>query len=315
MHRNDLPSVQSGAKTPKLNTVLVWVTFTIERDYIERGAFPALRSQNAVIQHGSSSLHYMSAKSVAPILADARSRAAETSRGLRNSYNAFHRSLDHALKEAEERPALFHAPAAVCTYKHEGYSERWRGTKQQLKEMGIVLDGPWPNEEGGKERWAKAKDSKGRDSFITAYSKTWGGLFEVRIEIPERERRAALGASELEKKRALAQANLDSLPADRDDFRMELANDLRRILSVVIPTSPVAHHGFALTEDAVEAILMSADAVVEAIFQAEVSFDKAKHKAIELRYQQQIAECDQSFQQVLGQLTAVRPEMLERSAA
>lgn len=295
--------------TPSLDAVFVWVSFTIERDLVERGALPELRSDRAVVQHGSTSLHIMSAEAVQPVLEDARIRRDQTRKGLRHAYNAFVGGIEAAIKEATQRRAIFEAPEPVRTYRSE-YSEVWRGTKEQLQAMGIKLSGPWPGEIGGKQRRAKAYDTKGRAAYITAYSRTWSGLFEAQIQFPECERQQAKNADELAKKRAKAEAVLDDMPHTVEEYRLHLAQDVRRWLSVIIRSEPVDWHGFTVSADALDDILLSADAVVEAIMEAEVKFDQTRHREIVTKYKQQIAETDAPFQQMLGALTTVDPSIL-----
>lgn len=299
--------------SPSVDAVIVSVTFNIERDYEERGVFPELRAVNAAVRHSSSSLHYMTEASVKPILEDAKRRVEVVRKGMLVAYRAHIRGLEIAIKEAKQRRANFAAPKAVCIDRHEGYSERWRGTKEQLQAIGIQLAGPWPGEEGGKDRRAKGRDARGRDAFITIHSRTWRGLFEVQIEYPDHERKSAMSAQQREQKRRDALAGLSVMPKDEDDFRQRMIENVRFYISVAA-RGDLKHHGYGLTEDGREAIMMSADAVVEAILQAEVTFDEKRHREIEFQHRKELAEADGSFQNVMNDLRLLRPEILEGSA-
>lgn len=114
---------------------------------------------------------------------DAKSRAREVRGRLRAAYGSHARNLRAAIEEAAKRPAQFTAawPALI----HDGAAgECWRGTKAQLATLGIGLEGPWPREAGGAERWASARDARGMAVSITRPSDIWPDLFEVCITIP-----------------------------------------------------------------------------------------------------------------------------------
>lgn len=129
----------------------------------------------------------------------------------------------------------------------------------------------------------------------------------------ERKKDQSEDGRERANSRAKAEASLKAMPVDADDYRMQVVENMR-LMMAFIKAEPVDWHGFTLTEEGVEGILMSCDAVVEAILQAEVHFDEQRHRQIKMKHQQQIAEADESFQNILGNLTSAQPQILEGGA-
>lgn len=306
---------QTASTAPPLDTVLLWLTTTVERDFEERGAFPRLRHAHAKAYRGAATLHYLSADEADAVLEDATAREKSVRRGTRNAYSAHIKSVQAAMTEAAERPAVFASPAAVCAYKSE-HAERWRGTKDQLKAHGIRLDGPWPHEPGGKERWAQARDSQGYKTSITRFSTVWPGLYEAYITIPYE----VWGPKHNEKPKAneadLAKRNLASMPGSADDFRAHLVDSMRMMarINLEMAIKPASYHGYTLDEDAVGEIHASFDAVVEAVVGARVNFDSALHADIAQKYRAQIAAADQAFQAQFETLVRPNPRILEGGA-
>lgn len=297
---------QTAGTVPPLDTVLLWLTNTVERDFEQRGAFPRLRYAHARVSRGPATLHYLDAAEAEAVLEDSIARERSVMGGTRNAYRAHIKSVQAAMKEATERPAVFSSPEAVCVFKYE-HRECWRGTKDQLKAHGFQLDGPWPHEPGGKKRWAQARHSQGYKTSVTRFSTVWPGLYEAHITIPYE----VWGAKHNEKPKPndvdLAKRNLASMLTSADDFRALLVDSLRRMTSVSLDLSlkPATWHGYTLDEDALGEIHASFDAVVEAIVGARINFDAARHAEIAQRYRAQIAATDQEFQTQLE--TLVRP--------
>jgi hypothetical protein len=306
---------ETASGVPPLDTVLLWLTTTVERDFGERGAFPRLRNARAQACSGAATLHYLSADEASAVLDDAIAREKSVRRGTRNAYAAHIKNVQAAMTEAAERPAVFAAPAAACVYKSE-HAERWRGTKDQLKAHGIRLDGLWPHEPGGKRRAAPGRDSRGYKASITRFSTVWPGLYEAYITIPYE----VWGPTHNENQKAnevdLARRNLASMPNSVDDFRAHLVDSMRMLarINLDMAIKPATYHGYTLDEDAVGEIHASFDAVVEAVVCAQVKFDAALHAEIAQKYRAQIAAADQAFQAQFEMLVRPNPRILEGGA-
>lgn len=307
----DLSGEAAEASLP-LDTVLLWVTTTVERDYDARGVFPRLRHAHAKAFRGAATLHHLSADEADAVLQDAITREQSVRRGTRNAYAAYVKNLLAAIAEAAERPAVFASPDPVCTYKSDHF-QRWRGTKEQLKAYGVRLDGPWPQEPGGKERWARALASHSNRTIITRPSTLWPGLYEALITIP-REVGRSKDNSELQADKAdLAKRNLASMPKSADDFRAHLVGLMRSMIrsNLDCAIKPATWHGYTLDEDAVGEIHASFDAIVEAVAGSRVKFDSALHAEIALKYRAQIAAADPAFQVQFETLVRPDPRILE----
>ncbi len=305
----------SAGTAPPLDTVLLWLTTTVERDFEERGAFPRLRHGLAKAFRGAATLYYLSADEADAVLEDAIAREKSVRRGARYAYATHIKSVQAAIAEAAERPAVFASPAAVCAYKYE-HAERWRGTKDQIKAHGIRLDGPWPHEPGGKERWAQARDSRGYKTSITRFSSVWPGLYQAYITIPYEVWRPKHNEKPKANEADLARSNLASMPGSANDFRAHLVDSIRMMarISLDLAIKPATYHGYTLDEDAVGEIHASFDAVVEAVVGARVKFDSALHAEVAQKYHAQIAAADQAFQAQFQTLVRPNPRILEGGA-
>lgn len=294
----------SASTAPPLDAVLLWLTTTVERDFEERGAFPRLRHAKAQGFRGAATLHYLTADEADAVLEDALAREQSVRRGTRNAYSAHIKSVQSAMKEATERPAVFASQEAVCAYK-SNHAERWRGTKDQLRAYGIQLAGPWPHEPGGKERRAQARDSHGYKTSITRFSTVWPGLYEAYITIPCGVLRSKSEAEDAQS----AKRSLASIPASADDFRARVIDSMRQMVRVALDltVAPGNYHGYTLDEEGVGEIHASFDAVAEAVVGARIEFDARRHAEVAQKYRAQIAAADQVFQAQFE--TLVRPNL------
>jgi hypothetical protein len=203
----------------------------------------------------------------------------------------------------------------MCTLKFK-YFECWRGTREQLEAHGIQLTGPWPYQPGGKEHWARARDSRDYKTSIKRCSTVWPSLYEARINIPSEvwspkpEQKPAEGEADL------ARRNLASMHDTADDFRADLVASMREYLGSIVrgAAKPATWHGYTLDEDAVGEIQASFDAVVEAIVGAEIRFDAPRHAEIAQKYRAQIASTDKAFQDKFATLVHPNPRILEGGA-
>lgn len=306
---------ERASEPPPLDTVLLWLTATVERDFDERSAFPRLRRAHAKAYRGAAALHYLSPDEAALVLEDATARARSVRRGVLAAYTAHIKTVQAAMSEATNRPAVFGAPGAVAIHQSCS-SERWRGTKDQLKAHGIRLDGPWPNEPGGKVRSTHARDSRGYWANITRFSTVWPGLYEAYISIPCEAMRSKGDEKAKADEADLARRNLASMPGSAEDFRAHLVDSIRMMarISLDMAVKPATYHGYTLDEDAVGEIHASFDAVVEAVVGAAVKFDPARHAAIAQQYRARIAAADQSFQAQFETMMRPNPRILEGGA-
>jgi hypothetical protein len=295
--------------SPGLDDVVVWLTFTLERDYARRGVFPAVRRSKAVHERAGACLFYLTQKAALGLLRDAEAHRDLTSAGVKHAYtNLIHR-LSSAIAEAEDRRKIFEATEPHCESKSE-YSECWIGRKEQFAAIGVHLDGPWPGESGGNRRWVKITDARGYPTSLSKHSEMWG-TYRAYIEVPKEARLSAEDKRQLDHVRTQAQEKLDAMPKTAEEFRRLQMQSAREVLSSLFKPGAVDSHGYSWPEDSVCAILMAGDAIVEAILQAEIAFDSARHQQIAGAHRQQIARADIAFQQTFKTLIKPNPQILD----
>lgn len=296
---------------PPLDTVLLWLTMTVERDFAERGVFPELRYTSAKGNSGSSSLHYLTEEQAHAVLVDALRRVQQVRKGLKTAYNAHVNALHTAIAEAVERPSIFAAPAAVCL-RRDGMWEVWQGTKQQLHAQGIQRDGPWPGEPGGKDHRCGATDNRGYKVNVKRYSSIWPGVFVVSIEIPYEVRKREYDRSTSDEKAREIRRDLAAMPKSANDFRSDLITEMRSTLRFLINwNSKVSkYHGFSLAEGVMEQVDEALDGVIEVLRDAPVKFDGALHAEVEQRYRAELALADSAFQSKMSDLLKLNSTVL-----
>jgi hypothetical protein len=250
-----VPSISAASHSPRapdLDAVVLWLTRMIERDYIERGVFPACRAETAAASRTSSSLHYLTQVQAQALLDDAEVRRLQSHKSLKVAFKAHASNLRAAIEEATARRAKWEATKPVCRFRSE-WSEGWRGTKEQLRSLGIALDGPYPGEQGGGKRWAQTNDRRGYRVRITKASTIWPGLFFADIEVPEEVRKKTRAEEERLQR-------LKKLPPTPDKFREDVAKTFWYFTSA-IKTQMQSEEGYRFTDEAVEDFM---DAVSEA---------------------------------------------------
>ncbi|MDP9126098.1 MAG: hypothetical protein M3N82_16145 [Pseudomonadota bacterium] len=175
------------ALSPALDSVELWLTPTVEQDFEQRGAFPELRKAHAAAVRSASGwgLHFLVCGQAELVLADCVRRITEVAGGVMNSYHGHERRLRQAMKEAQEREALFRA-AAPRRVDAFGDQERWVGTSEQFRAMGVTTF-PGDGISGARSK-LRTVDSRGYSARVCRNSSLWPGLFEVTITLPKAAR-------------------------------------------------------------------------------------------------------------------------------
>jgi hypothetical protein len=304
----DVRTGATDSKSPGLDDVIVWLTFTVERDYVQRAVFPNLRREMAVAERAGAYLFYLTTRESTALLKDAESRREHSTGPVRHAFSNLTKRLDGARNDAKGRKNFLQSSQPVCEYKSE-YSERWVGTKQQLAAIGIHLDGPWPGEPGGNRRWVKVYDPRGYPTSLSKRCGTWG-IYKAYIDVPHTVRKNAEEAKQAEALRAQAQAELKEMPTSEGEFRRSEVRSIREVLAQKIDARQWARHGYSWPEESVGALLLACDSLVEAMMQVEVKFDAARHERLMLDVRQRIARSDPAFQSAFATLTKSNPSIL-----
>lgn len=211
------------------------------------------------------------------------------------------------------------------------YADFYTGTKDQLIASGLVRADQFPP--SGRfwitfmdgevlrrrysykmdERYLRVQRGHEKGTF-----RVWVGISrEVQLQRRRAERakddrwRAELVSAERAKAAADARYMLSCMPRTADAFRRVLVREVRFMVRLAVQDVPSRlQHGYALSAEALERTLMSVDAVVEAIMQADVHFDHAQHLALVGRYQAAIAAGHGDIGPRVAKLTAPNAALL-----
>lgn len=137
--------------------------------------------------------------------------------------------------------------------------------------------------------------------------------------VEHKAREAAQEAADRKKKADLARRNLKSVLRTEIEYRRSMVMAAREWVAAMLhldqeQRGAVTWHAFSLTDEGVEDILMSVDAVAEAIMRAEVLFDADKHAKIVKGYEDEIRAADPGFYAALDKLTTPNPSILQGEA-
>lgn len=140
----------------------------------------------------------------------------------------------------------------------------------------------------------------------------------AKYEAEMKQQEAVRGRGDADKLRRDAEHVLDTMPESRDDYLSAFIDKLRWSLNFECRYETPEYdrkrfHGYMLTAESAEAIQLAFDAVVEAVLEAEVTFDKTLHQQVKTHYQQQLASLDSRFQEQLKVLATPNEKLLERS--
>ena len=240
----------SATDATDLDSVVLWLTPTIERDYIERGVFRAYRAETAAGSRANATLHFLTHDEAQALLDDAEVRRLETHKSLKAAFNAHAANLRMAIDEASTRRASLEATEPVCKYSSEMF-ERWRGSKEQLRSLGIWCDTPYPGEAGGK-RWMQARDRRGYKVRITRASTIWAGLFDADIELPAEVREAKREKQRAVKEERARLQELKTMPATPDKFRSAVADSFWSWVCGVVKPQMESKDGYRFAPDVVD---------------------------------------------------------------
>lgn len=171
----------------------------------------------------------------------------------------------------------------------------------------------------------------GRHRKTRAYlriSKYWyrAGEWVVAVGLSDEEAKARLIAAQREveafdrEKRAKAAAEarrkLKEMISSEDDFKRELVRSIRIAVSIFggMDRKPSGDHAYTLSIQGAQEIVLSLDAVVEAVMGAEVDFDQARHQQLMVGYEKTIRKADPGFYAHLEKLTVPNPSLLAGEA-
>lgn len=209
--------------------------------------------------------------------------------------------------------------AADVKHERTSRADFYTGTKTALIGAGHAREGQFPGDPGrpktscsyDRDGIALCKCSRSGWSNICRRGKMFRVL--IRVDQEQEERRRADEGAERERSEEAANAKLSlrDLPSSEDEFRRGVATKLRDFVRTFVPVfCDAGKHFHGYTIDA-EPVMMSIDALIEAVMRADVHFDEQRHKRFELALRAQVAAGDGSFVQSLAKLTKVDPALVE----
>lgn len=203
----------------------------------------------------------------------------------------------------------------------------YMGTADQLIAAGLIRADQLPPPEravvtflNGQER--RGKGNYRKDENLLRVQRWCGkstGLYRVHVGVPVAvmRQRAAVEQAKYDTARKdiartgqaldaeAARERLEWVPRTADAFRRDLVRELRMGMRLSLDYGPRARkHGYALTPESLEKVLVSVDAVVEAVMQSDVLLDHAVHLALVNSLQAQIAAGAGELSAKVQQLTA-----------
>ena len=114
-----------------------------------------------------------------------------------------------------------------------------------------------------------------------------------------------------------ARRDMKAMPSSGDEFRRNLIRDCQTMLNATVNSAVKAKpwHGYTITEEARGDILMSFDAIVEAILNADVRFDRVRHDAATREHLNALMASEPQIQSHLQRLVQPNPSLLAGAAS
>lgn len=211
--------------------------------------------------------------------------------------------------------------------------DTYKGPLDQMVSLGIVRPEQLPPPGKKQITWSHGKrvlkNCRKDEGYFCV--RLYRDPAEVRVGVPvevRRSRRAEVLQNANAKRRAEEQKGLDakaqrarkdlgSVLRSEDAFKRHLVRSFKDLAPLALNlTRELRHwHAYSLSEEAVEEILMSFDAVIETVMQAKVDFDPIRHKGIVAGYEEIIRAADPTFYALLDKLALPNPSILEGEKA
>jgi hypothetical protein len=235
--------------------------------------------------------------------------------------------------QAKEGALAFDLSGTSIRKIEETDFDAYRGPLDEMLSVGIVQPERLPPP--GKKRitWSYGqlvRRNCRKDEGYLCVSLYWDPA-EVRLGIPVKVRKArraelmrrvnakrrAEEQKELDAKAQRARKDLESVLRSEDEFKRELIERFKELAPIALNLARETRpwHAYSLSEEAVEEIWMSFDAVVDTVMQARVDFDPSLHRSIINGYQEIIRAADPTFYAQLDKLTFANPSILEGDRA
>lgn len=231
MATNTVTSTKTGHARPP-DSVRVWVSSTIEADFIARSAFPQLRHGNHDEMRSGFALHWCDPATATKVLSDATARRQEVSGPLRSAYGAFIRNSQREIEEAKGRPSWLAGsePKPLPGYR----GTRLHCTRSQLCLMGMPDGVKLPGDEGGPAKKSTFINARGQTIGITRAEFAWPGTFVARIGLSEEQEKADAMADAKANQDRQKLREIERLPSSVTEFRKQVAGRLAVMMAMLL---------------------------------------------------------------------------------
>ncbi|KQP20566.1 hypothetical protein [Pseudorhodoferax sp. Leaf267] len=197
---------------------------------------------------------------------------------------------------------------ASVSYSHGSVQRRRCPMDEHYLRVVRNLDGTWSVQVGITAQIAAPRKAAQRAASAARERER-----QARWNKQERARKQV----ELDQAAALARRNLASVIKSETAYRRYLVGRLREMTTLVTDSAaePATWHGYRLTEESRDAIVIATDALAEAVLQADVIFDQQVHDKIIASYRATIRAADPSFAMQLSALVQPNPAILQGEAS
>lgn len=295
-----------------LNSIPFWLTHTIERDFVRRGVFPALRAETAIEVEASRrrSLHILAPSVAAEVLADAKDARGrpQAQRGLNMAYTCHIKHLMLQIDDAEHRAAISAAPSAKRTYENT-YTEGWYGSRRQLEASDFTIASALPGEDGCSARSVTIRDPRGYKASAQLVSGLWRDFYSVTVQLPdehrERLKEAKAAESEREREKYFTELRLKIGPTTPAAFRKQASERFWKYVRMTVMELE-GQYGYRLDESSIERFVDTASEAFHIIMDGTVSGHSLKDQ--QAITQRDAARNDRPLQRFLAQCKSEGPE-------
>lgn len=223
-------------------------------------------------------------------------------------------------------------PQSIKKTECDSYDE-YRGAKEDLIAAGLARDDQFPRDGRLAVSYLQGMEVRKRvrmdETYLRVGLQADGTAFVCIGVAPNvaKVRRATTRASreaqsvalragwkqkELDEKAQQAQRNLDYMPKSEEDYRKRIFRQMRAMFRGSLEGNGASQfHGYSLTQESLDSILISFDAVAEAILGSDVLVDVQLQNAVTKKYQAAIRAADPLFYGHLDKLTQPNQAILQ----
>lgn len=300
MATDTVTSTKTGHPRPP-DSVRVWVSSTIEADFIARSAFPQLRHGNHDEMRSGFALHWCDPTTAAEVLSDATARRQVVAGPLRSAYGAFIRNSQREIEEAKSRP-IWLAGSEPKPLRGYGGTTRLLCTRSQLCLMGMPGGIKLPGDKGGPAKKATFTDARGQTVSITRAEFAWPGTYVAFVRQSEEQVKAGAVANAKANQDRQKLREIERLPSSVTEFRKQVAGRFAVMMAMLVEDM-TSSQGYRFSDHVVDDFKAELAHLLSLVREGHV----IGHNRDELKRQHLVgrAKSDASLQSFLRQVQSV----------